>query len=535
MPVLVLQALAVQRRPACGGPEQEAPGLRIARRPGQVADALEAEHGVENIERHQGVAVRAVRGRRRQPRGEGARLVDALLEDLAVLGLPVRRDLAEVLRLVELALGGVDAELAEHAFHAERAGLVRDDRHDAVADALVARKGREDAHESHRRRHGPFSGAGELLLEDVERRHRHVGRGTDAFRDRPTELLALALEVDGLGRVRRGSVVGDLGKFVVRDRQVEAVPEVLEFLEIELLDLMGRVLRFARVAHAVSLDGLGEDDGRLSLVMHGGVIGRVDLERIVAAPVQMHDVVVGQVGDQRLEFRVLAEEVLPRVGTALGLVVLVFAVDHLIHAALQQAVSVVGEERVPEAAPDHLDDVPAGTAEHALEFLDDLAVAAHRAVEALQVAVDHEDQVVELLAPREPKTAEGFGLVAFPIAQEGPHLAVPHRNLRAAVQVLHDVGLVDRLDRPQAHGDGRKLPIVRHQPWMRIRRQATVHLASEGVQIGFVQPALEIRARVDPRRTVTLEIDEIPRLLVRRRPKEMVEADVVEGRGGRER
>ena len=34
------------------------------------------------------------------------------------------------------------------------------------------------------------------------------------------------------------------------------------------------------------------------------------------------------------------------------------------------------------------------------EFLDDLAVAAHRAVEPLQVAVDDEDQVVELLARR---------------------------------------------------------------------------------------------------------------------------------------
>ena len=54
------------------------------------------------------------------------------------------------------------------------------------------------------------------------------------------------------------------------------------------------------------------------------------------------------------------------------------------------------------AAPDHLDHVPAGAAEIGFQLLDDLAVAAHRAVEALQVAVDDEDQVVEPLARRQP-------------------------------------------------------------------------------------------------------------------------------------
>ena len=43
-------------------------------------------------------------------------------------------------------------------------------------------------------------------------------------------------------------------------------------------------------------------------------------------------------------------------------------------------------------------DVPARAAERRFELLDDLAVAADRTVEALQVAVDDEDQVVELFA-----------------------------------------------------------------------------------------------------------------------------------------
>ena len=85
---------------------------------------------------------------------------------------------------------------------------------------------------------------------------------------------------------------------------------------------------------------------------------------------------------------------------------------------------VLGEQRIPQAAPDHLDDVPAGAAEHAFQFLDDLAVAAHRAVEALQVAVDHEDQVVELLAPGQGDRAQRFRLVGLAVAEEAPDLAL---------------------------------------------------------------------------------------------------------------
>jgi hypothetical protein len=82
------------------------------------------------------------------------------------------------------------------------------------------------------------------------------------------------------------------------------------------------------------------------------------------------------------------------------------------------------EQRIPVVAPDHLDHVPAGAAEEPFELLDDLAVAANRTVEPLQVAVDDEDQIVELFAARERDGAERFGLVAFAVAQEGPDLCV---------------------------------------------------------------------------------------------------------------
>ena len=59
-PVLVLQALAAERGAAGGGADQEAAGALVGRRPDQVADALEAEHRVVDVERQHREAVDAV-------------------------------------------------------------------------------------------------------------------------------------------------------------------------------------------------------------------------------------------------------------------------------------------------------------------------------------------------------------------------------------------------------------------------------------------------------------------------------------------
>src|SRR5437868_3005812 len=96
-------------------------------------------------------------------------------------------------------------------------------------------------------------------------------------------------------------------------------------------------LALTALAEAEALDGLREDHGRLSLVAHRGGVGRIDLARVVAAAIQPPDLLVGHVGDHRLELGVLAEEMLARVGPALGLEVLVLAVDALLHHPAQQA------------------------------------------------------------------------------------------------------------------------------------------------------------------------------------------------------
>src|SRR5215217_1721207 len=92
---------------------------------------------------------------------------------------------------------------------------------------------------------------------------------------------------------------------------------------------------------------------------------------------------------------------LPQVLARLNRVLLIFAVDDLAHSLDQQPVLVFCEQRIPVFAPDDLDDIPTRAPEHRLELLDDLAVAANGTIEALQIAVHDEDEVVDLFARRQ--------------------------------------------------------------------------------------------------------------------------------------
>ena len=149
--VLVLQALAVQRGAARRAAEQKAARAHVARRPDQVADALESEHRIVDIERQHRLAVIGVRSGGGDPVGHAARFVDALLQYLPALVFLVEHQLIGILRRVELTHLREDTELAEHAFHTESARFVRDDRHHLLADIFVLDQDAEQAHECHRR------------------------------------------------------------------------------------------------------------------------------------------------------------------------------------------------------------------------------------------------------------------------------------------------------------------------------------------------------------------------------------------------
>src|SRR5690606_11565727 len=96
--VLVLQALARERRASRRAADQEPARLHVAAGPDEIADPLEAEHRVEEIERDHLHAVVRIRRAGRGPRAERAGLVDAFLQDLALLVLAVVRELIGVLR-----------------------------------------------------------------------------------------------------------------------------------------------------------------------------------------------------------------------------------------------------------------------------------------------------------------------------------------------------------------------------------------------------------------------------------------------------
>ena len=230
---------------------------------------------------------------------------------------------------------------------------------------------------------------------------RAARRWTLRRRHEAAERLAALAQVLDLGAVVGGAVERRLGDLVVGDRDAEAGAERAQLVLVQLLLLVGDVLAFAGLAEAVALDRAREDDGRLTLVLDGRLVGGVDLHRVVAAERQLLQLLVGQVLDHVEQPRIGAEEVLADVGAATRRRTSGTAPSTISPMRLTSRPSwsfaSSGSQSLPQM---HLDDVPAGAAEDRLELLDDLAVAAHRAVEPLQVAVDDEDQVVELLARR---------------------------------------------------------------------------------------------------------------------------------------
>ena len=320
-------------------------------------------------------------------------------------------------------------------------------------------------------------------------------------------------------------------ELLVGDLHVEPVAEDLECVGIELLDLVRGVPRLEAGAERPALHGLGQDDRGAALVLDGHLVGRVELAVVVAAARQLLELLVAQVRDELLETRIGSEEVLPDVRAALDDVLLELAVDGRVHLVHEHTVDVSHQQLIPLPAPDHLDHVPARAAEDRLELLDDLAVAAHRTVEALQVAVDDEDQVVELLSRRDRQAGHRLGLVHLAIADEAPHLRRIRVGDLVVQQIAVEPGLVDGVERPEAHRDRRELPEVGHPARVRVTRQAAAEdLAAEPVEMVLGEAPLEERAGVDAGRRMALHEDLVAAPPVGLAAEEVVEADLVERR-----
>ena len=186
---------------------------------------------------------------------------------------------------------------------------------------------------------------------------------------------------------------------------------------------MRDVAAFAGLAQSVAFDGLGEDHGGRAGVLDRALIGVVDLQGIVAAAAQRENFFVAHVLHQLQQLWIFAEKFFAHVGAVLGFETLILAVQASPMRLIRRPVVSRASSGVPIAAPQNLDDVPAGAAERGFEFRDDLAVAADRSIQALEVAVDDEDEVVQLFARGQRDGAQRLGFVGLAVAQEGPDLA----------------------------------------------------------------------------------------------------------------
>ncbi|PIV72240.1 MAG: hypothetical protein COW56_10245, partial [Rhodocyclales bacterium CG17_big_fil_post_rev_8_21_14_2_50_68_7] len=133
----------------------------------------------------------------------------------------------------------------------------------------------QQVHQAHQRHRGrelaSFARTLEQRIECGQRGHRQRRRLAPARGQVAAQRHAPAAHVLEFARALFELQVGKLVQLRVGDRQAEAVAEGLERGRTHLLLLMSDVLRLARFAHAIALDRLGEDDGRLAGVIDGRV------------------------------------------------------------------------------------------------------------------------------------------------------------------------------------------------------------------------------------------------------------------------
>ena len=396
--VFVLQTFAIQGGATRCAAQQETPRLHVTRCPGQVANALEAEHGVIHIERNHDAVVGRVGSCCRNPTAHATGFVDAFLQNLTGLVFLVVHDLVFVHRRVLLTVRVVNAHLTEQSFHAKGTCLVHQNRHHTWPQSLVAQQLREKTHIG--LGGGNFTTLHRGLGDGFESLHRWHGEMLIGFgatvRQIATQGLTAFMQIAHLGGVVGRLVERQLGQLAVGDGDVEAVAEGFDVFVGQLLGLVNRVLALTRSTHAKTFDGLDQQHRGLAFVLHSGGISGIYLLGIMATTAQIPNVVVAHFGDHLQGTWVATKEMLAHISAIIGFEGLVVTVHGFHHDATQGTIFVAGNQGVPVAAPDQLQHIPARASKFTLQLLDDLAVATHRAIQALQIAVDDKNQVVEL-------------------------------------------------------------------------------------------------------------------------------------------
>src|SRR5690554_5027932 len=256
---------------------------------------------------------------------------------------------------------------------------------------------------------------------------------------------------------------------------------------------------------------MGKNHRWLSVrLRHRLFISGVHFVRVVTTPVELVDILVSPVFYQLGQLGVLPEKMLASVRWTVVREVLQVTITDLVHGALHNAVFVLIKQGVPYAPPNDLDNIPARTTERAFQLLNNLAITPNRSIQTLQIAVNHEHQIIQIFPAGFRYTAKSFGLVGLAVTDKTPNLTVTHFNKFAAVEVLHYVGLINGLNRPKPHRYVRELPVVWHQPGMRIGGKAiAIHFLTVFIKLFFGKPAFKKRSSIITRRSMALKINQI--------------------------
>ena len=289
-----------------------------------------------------------------------------------------------------------------------------------------------------------------------------------ALRNESAELVSAFQDVLCFRTIQGRTVERCFDDLFIRKRYVEARTKLAQLALVQFLLLVGDIASLAGFTQPVSFDRLCQYDGWGTFMVHRGLVRGIDFFRVMAAPQQLANLVIGQMIDHLEQRRILAKEMFAGVTAGLNRIFLVVAVHCLLHAFYQQPVFVCSQKRIPIRAPDNFDDIPSGATKSRFQFLNDLAIASHRAIETLQVAVYYPDEIVQIFPACQGERARGFRLIHLAVTDETPNPGFFCTEKAAALEITIEAGLIYRHDRSESHGHGGELPKVRNQIRMRI-------------------------------------------------------------------
>ena len=118
-----------------------------------------------------------------------------------------------------------------------------------------------------------------------------------AFGQIATQSIAALVQILHLRRVVGWFVKRQISQLLIRNWNVEAIAEGLDVLVRHFFRLVRGVLSFRAFAHAITLDGFGQNHCRLTGVRSSFVESRINLVRIVTATVQAPDLLIRHLGN----------------------------------------------------------------------------------------------------------------------------------------------------------------------------------------------------------------------------------------------